>query len=291
VVKLIYHNADFDGLCSAAIVLRHFDDRKVEMIGINYGDDFPWNEIDKGETVYMVDFSLEPFEKMRDLAFRCDLWWIDHHKSVIEEEKKSGLLFLGVRRDGTAACTLCWESFHGKGHLPAAVELLSRYDVWDKDKEGIVDAFQLGMKTYRRSQVMPDSSLWDDLFEDKDGIVQKIIAKGTVISEYHRGICERYAKGYSFEKEMFGLRAICCNVATFNSNFFDSVYDPEKHDIMIMFCTTKKESCVVSLYSTKPEVDCGKIAKTMGGGGHAGAAGFHIESAEKLFRLNPLIKP
>ena len=30
----------------------------------------------------------------------------------------------------------------------------------------------------------------------------------------------------------------------------------------------------VSLYSTKPEIDCGAIAKTYGGGGHVGAAGF-----------------
>jgi nanoRNase/pAp phosphatase (c-di-AMP/oligoRNAs hydrolase) len=30
----------------------------------------------------------------------------------------------------------------------------------------------------------------------------------------------------------------------------------------------------VSLYSTKPEIDCGEIARTFGGGGHKGAAGF-----------------
>lgn len=33
----------------------------------------------------------------------------------------------------------------------------------------------------------------------------------------------------------------------------------------------------VSLYSTKPEVDCGAIAKLLGGGGHRGAAGFICE--------------
>ena len=70
------------------------------------------------------------------------------------------------------------------------------------------------------------------------------------------------------------LRCICLNTPLFSSQSFDSVYDPEKHDLMVPFAELANGKWKVSLYSTKPEIDCGAICKTFGGGGHKGAAGF-----------------
>ena len=73
-MKCFYHSADLDGHCSAAIVKAVCPE--CELIGINYGDAFPWDlfveaeERKSGsiilpakepETVYMVDFCLQPF--------------------------------------------------------------------------------------------------------------------------------------------------------------------------------------------------------------------------------------
>lgn len=68
--------------------------------------------------------------------------------------------------------------------------------------------------------------------------------------------------------------AICANRGFTNSQLFDSVYDSTRHDLMLVFCF-KKGRYHFNLYSDKSEIDCGKIAKTFGGGGHKGAAGFH----------------
>lgn len=64
-----------------------------------------------------------------------------------------------------------------------------------------------------------------------------------------------------------------------NSKVFDSVYDPEKHHMMITFCRLKPPAgkWTVSMYSTRDDVDCGAIAKSFGGG-HKGAAGFQCDS-------------
>ena len=70
------------------------------------------------------------------------------------------------------------------------------------------------------------------------------------------------------------IRAIACNTLVFNSQFFDGFYDPEKHDVMCAYCQLATGKWKVSLYSTKPEIDCGAICKTFGGGGHKQAAGF-----------------
>lgn len=51
----------------------------------------------------------------------------------------------------------------------------------------------------------------------------------------------------------------------------------EPYDLMITFVRRKDKLWNVSLYSTKPEIDCGEIAKSFGGGGHKGAAGFQCE--------------
>jgi len=48
----------------------------------------------------------------------------------------------------------------------------------------------------------------------------------------------------------------------------------EPYDLMITFVRRPDKLWDVSLYSTKPDVDCGAIAKSFGGGGHLGAAGF-----------------
>jgi hypothetical protein len=48
----------------------------------------------------------------------------------------------------------------------------------------------------------------------------------------------------------------------------------EPYDLMITFCRRSDKLWNVSLYSTKDNVDCGVIAKSFGGGGHKGAAGF-----------------
>jgi nanoRNase/pAp phosphatase (c-di-AMP/oligoRNAs hydrolase) len=65
------------------------------------------------------------------------------------------------------------------------------------------------------------------------------------------------------------------------SDRFASVYDPNKHEIMLGFAYENTDKITVSLYATHPLIDCGAIAKSCGeagpfpgGGGHKGAAGF-----------------
>lgn len=86
-----------------------------------------------------------------------------------------------------------------------------------------------------------------------------------------------------------GIRVLACNTIVFNSQFFEGFYNPEYHDVMVAYCQVHEKSKVyrgtvggqmkwkVSIYSTKPEIDCGAIAKAFGGGGHKGAAGFECD--------------
>ncbi len=289
-MKCFYH-ADLDGHCAGAIVKLKFPD--VQLYEINYGWKFPWDEISPGEGVFMVDFALQPHSDMERLQKRCNLTWIDHHKTAIEA---AGIGFdpPGLRMVGRAACDLAWEYLFPGLPLPLAVKLLGEYDVWDHADDRTLP-FQYGMKL-ARSNPANDMSIWVELLGGNDKLLDVIMKQGELILQYENKQNQDYCKAYSFESKIsftqidpipnlsFGcitsrvvLKAICCNRGNASSKLFDSVWDPDKYDIMVTFIRLASKKWTVSLYSTKPEVDCGRIAKHYGGGGHAGAAGFQCD--------------
>ena len=275
-MKCFYHKSDLDGRCSGTIVT--MIGNECEMIGVDYNDSLLQmvndDRIDliKNETVYMVDFSFSNIKDMIWLNDLCDFHWIDHHKSAIE--KMDGFKCKGLREIGKSGCELTWEYLFPDKKMPEFVRLLGRYDVWDH-KDADVLPFQSGMRM--QDDTMPESNIWDDLLNDDGSLIERIINSGRTILSYERKQNEIYAKGMHYETEFEGLRAIVINKAFQNSKIFDSVYDPEKHDVMILF-GVKPNEFKYSIYSTKDEVDVSKIAVKYGGGGHKGAAGFYSKT-------------
>jgi len=275
-MKCFYHSADLDGHCSGAIIKREFP--RCEIIGINYGDEFPWDKIQPNEKIFMVDFSLQPFDGMERLNNICMLHWIDHHKTAIDEaHKRSFLAYQQHIENGLAGCELTWEYIYGKScTTPLGVRLLGRYDVWDNSDSRTLP-FQYGMRNF--ANTFPDNiELWEKIFSS-DSFCETIIEQGELLLEYERKQNEKFCKAYSFETVFDGMKAICANRGFCNSKLFDSVYDPSRHHLMISFVRMKypKKLWTVSLYSTREDVDCGAIAKKYGGGGHNGAAGFQTK--------------
>lgn len=289
-----YHIADLDGKCSA-VIARLVYNCVVEMYGIDYGWKFPWDKV-QGRDVIMVDFSLEPFSDMERLLTEAkNLIWIDHHKTAIEAYANWRITnpafsqkIDGIREVGKAGCELAWQHFIG-GDPPPVVKLLGRYDVWDNkdEKEWAMRVlpFQYGM---RALNLEVDDPYWNTLFYPANPAdsaqVHNIITSGAAILAYENQQNALYAKVCAFETVMAEpievgkpcrqLRVIACNKALTNSRLFDSVWDPEKYDLMAAFYLQKGGTWKVSLYTTKNDVDVSVLAKARGGGGHAKAAGF-----------------
>lgn len=272
-MKCFYHSADLDGHCSGAIVKLKYSE--CEMIGINYGEKFPWERIRSGEDVFMVDFGLR-FSDMERLNKISNLTWIDHHKtSIVEAQernfKASGSQLLKV---GIAACELTWMHLNNCiyfSKIPWAVKLLGRYDVWDHRNKNILP-FQYGMRQLKDTS--PDNiQMWGRLFND-EAYVKKFLKKGQLFMDYEEVQNARYCKAHAFETEFNNMKVICVNRGNCNSIFFNSVYNPDRHCMMISFVRNPKKGWTVKLYATRDDIDCGAIAKSFGGGGHRGAAGF-----------------
>lgn len=305
---VVFHRADFDGVCSAAIVKRFVPD--CELYGIDYGDPFPWDKVEPLEAngmkslrrVFMVDFSLKP-DEMKRLSACCALVWCDHHKSALES--CFGLDIRGVRSTALAGCELTWEWFasrDGEGMMPVpeAVRLLGRYDVWDAQNPDWprIEAFQFGMRT--APELMdPADHFWEDVLDSGDNVQRAaegllylghFVSMGHTILRYRdqeaKALCADGAhleflfphgacpKKNETETGFDAWNLICLNTLQRGSWQFNSVWDPEKHDAMCVYGQLKDGRWRVSLYSTKEEVDCGAICKALGGGGHKGAAGF-----------------
>lgn len=272
----LYHKADLDGLCSGALVKLY--EKDCQMVGIDYGEKYDFPDPNTVSKIYLVDFSFQPIEKMQELADhigRDKVVWIDHHKSAIEEAQRTGLNTLpGVREIGKAGCELTWEHLYG-GPMPEAVALLGRYDVWDLQNPDVLP-FQYGMRS--KIQGVNDP-IWTSLLDhdcEAFTATKKILDQGRSILEYVKLDNEKYLASCGFESQLEGHTAIVLNRLA-SSQAFEGSYDPAKHDMMIAF-VRKNAAWRVSLFSTKPEVDCSAIAKKHGGGGHKGAAGFVCES-------------
>ena len=289
----IYHSRDLDGWCSAAIVQKKFPG--THLIGWDYGKPIPFDKLIPGEPVIMVDISFD-MDSMVKVAKNSgfNLTWIDHHISAINDYNSfmvnyttlGGEPFMtAVLENGIAACEGTWKHFFPNKPIPMAVELLGMYDTWRRDDirmwEAEILPFQMGMKLGCDSpETFPTTFFSEGLGYDTD-YVWDIIEEGRVILNYQTQINKTQCGSNAFGLTFKGLRAICLNGGGFNSDVFKSVYDEDKHDIMMPF-QFNGNYWVVSLYTTKEDIDCSKLAKEMGGGGHRKAAGFQIDNIYKL---------
>jgi len=280
--RIYFHSSDLDGHCSGAIC-KMFDP-EAELVGMNYDKKFPFEDITPEDEVYMVDFSLEPFEGMISLKEKCkELHWCDHHHSALEDAKKNDFKTSGLAYDGEAGCLLTWKYLFGQKPVPETVQLLSDYDTHKKNVlnwNSHVLPFQFGL---RMEETWPSDvygfGLWEKLLKfDSEGESAKLFTEqGVAALKYKKQTDIIACRGGSFPTVLDGIRCIAINSPGANSQTFESVWDPEMYDAMLNFFWKRGQWTVV-MFSDKEDVDVSETAVRHGGGGHKGAAGFQCKN-------------
>ena len=282
-IHIFYHSSDLDGHCGGAIIKYKFPDAKMH--AINYNQQFPLEKINQEkDTIIFVDFCLQPISEIIKLfnIFNERLILIDHHISTINDLKENNLnnKISGIRDINFSGCELAWKFFYPETETPYCVHLLGRYDIWDHQDPNTLP-FQFGMRLNDTWPNEKNITMWEnyfkDTFDNHDSIVSQTIEKGKVILEYQRQENEKYAKSCAFELIFQGYKAIAINKLLTNSQLFDSIWDENKYDLMIAFGIRSNGMWTMSFYTTKTNVDCSKLAKSFGGGGHAQAAGCSLK--------------
>jgi len=294
----VFHVADLDGHCSGEIVRRALGD--VDLIAANYTDDIPSVDVLSDRDVIVVDFHYKPWERMVELdqLVSGKLIWIDHHEDAVAEHDShaatTGRAFFGKRcseEHGPAACELAWKHFARLGKLkptlPRAVHLLGRYDAWEHDAVPNIVNFQYGMQA-RITDPRDTASrgLWGQLLQpardrDADMLIERIISEGCAVRDYITKQNALHAEQQAFTMSWQGYTCLFANRIFAGQEYFQSIWNPRKHDIMVLFGWTGK-SWKVSLRTTK-DIDVSKIAREYDGGGHPKAAAFY--AAKLPFRI------
>ena len=274
-----YHHDDADGRGAAAIISMFEEDRNHEnYIEVDYVQELPIDKISKDEKVYFVDYSfsektLPSLKKILEIT--NNVIWIDHHQSSLDLIKAHKELddIRGIRYNGISGMALAYMYLYDKldmREVPQYIQRVSDFDCFKFELGVDSEHFILGLQSYKYG---PLDEIWRTLYldsENGDALVESMIHTGRIIKAYNTNADADYLAKYGFEGELDGYSAIILNKRCYSAAFGDEI---NKHDIACCFWLVG-DSYTHSVFTTKKDIDCEKLAKKFGGGGHKGAAGF-----------------
>lgn len=269
----IYHKADWDGKCSAAIVhsYHQINHQPLTLYGMDYGETLPAGLADKHTNVYLVDFCLQPINQMlllRDQVKR--LVWIDHHKGPTEQARLYRQEFDGVQViDKPAACVLTWQWFFPTLLVPHGVKLLGDFDVWDHTDPDVL-WWQFGVRSVPSE---PTDKVWNDVFApfEPHGRHRDLLLRGKAVVSYRKKR-DAYIAAQKCHQVVFANRTwIVANHGPSDSYFFDTVQNEDVAGYVLYWHNGTKWK--LSLRTDRNDVDVSAVARRYGGNGHAKAAG------------------
>lgn len=286
---VIYHRADFDGLCSAAILYHKGGLKDATFIGLDYNDEFDELTIPDGSTVYIVDFALQPYVRMAHLSKRVNLIHIDHHISAIEALADCNDIkkyYNTIETPYISAAALVWayisEVQNDVGILPLVVEYVSLFDTWHHRNDPDILALQLGLKINTTGYKDPR---WRVMF-NTDKVTKQFIEQGLIIQKYIDATNTVMA-GNAFDINFEGLNFKALNAGKGGSLMFKIYNDSDCIDAYMSF-GYNGTIWTVSMYQHPKNGDCDilAIAKKYGGGGHKGACGFQIKDIQEVLNVS-----
>lgn len=295
-VAVVYHRIDGDGLCSQAVIAHALKDNpnigRLDVIGYNHGDRLP--VLSGYDKVFVADIAL-PGEVMLALYREKRLVWIDHHSTSIDEGVRLGYgRAPGLRRVGVGACELCWEHLYGRP-APLLVQLLSAYDVYDKERfdwESMTLPFQYGIRTRLGLSADAFSALFEASLDNgmNDNLVAWLLNDGRCILRYVRQVGWRSAGAYGFDVTVAGrYRALCVMTTEFGAVPLEGAAVKGGYDLIINVNRMDAETYKVSCFAAQGDAPL-HIGEYMRdhyhGGGHRNAAGGELtyRQFEKLIR-------
>lgn len=279
----IVHHTDLDGLFSAGIMLSMIPD--AACVPYDHGDPVPWDILGDDNMVYLVDLTLKPAD-MKKMADTHYLFWLDHHRTPVKDCMMSDPVLerLGQHcRFDLAGCGICWRHVNGDMPMPPLVQAVNDWDLGTRNFEN--DNIHFGLAIY---DLRPQTKLGREMLElcvsDRftPEMLDRLAEHGSKVKAY-QAQKDRQTLANAFvctlPDTVGGHRILLCNGGG-SSYMFEGL--PVFAEKKIPLCGSFKvqngkwEFGIYRAPGVKDAPDCSLIAKELGGGGHAGAAGFQI---------------
>lgn len=276
---IIFHGNCWDGF-GAAMVVRQFileccqPDPKIELVAGWYG--MPTPEVD-GLDVWIVDFSFPP-EQFSEIIDRArDVCWLDHHKTAVEACEAIAFErgVKGLRDMDRSGVRLAWDFLNGTPEpwTPWEVRYIEDRDLWrfaqpNSEEVGIwIRSHEMTVETWEK-------------FQNTD--VLNVMAEGRAMLAYHRRLVANAAANATW----FTIGGVTMPMVTASYDLGSDVCDfilREKDVPIAGYMLINRQGDWQYGFRSKPGFDCSEIAKRLGGGGHAQAAG--CKSPEPLHEV------
>jgi oligoribonuclease NrnB/cAMP/cGMP phosphodiesterase (DHH superfamily) len=278
----IWHKGCLDGFTSAWVV-RNFFAGAVDFFGGVYQEPPP--DV-TGRNVLMVDFSYKKdvIEEMRKTAKAILI--LDHHKTAEADLKgyqptadkvqqfphfpKDGecCAFFDMNRSGAG---LCWDFFFPGVPMPRFVQHVQDRDLWRFKMPGTKEVNTLAYSQQFSFEV------WDEMIHACDTLegARAMIAQGAGLERQRSKDCDSLIENGKRTMKIGGIEMPVVNAPNFCASEIGNRLS-ESHDCKCgaTYIDMKDGKRAWSLRSVDGGPDVSEIAKAMGGGGHAHAAGF-----------------
>ena len=296
-VCILFHR-DADGVLSALITYLYLisgrflgESFNVYAYDVNYGEDPEKLHLRKEYAeIYMVDFMDIPFVEYA-LKRTDKLVIFDHHKTkadITEEYAKNPKIEMHFDPNPKqAACKLIFETYahvfqsrlkpETFANLYKWVYYVNIWDTWQRDN---AVEFNKAISYKQALELLMTATPLRDLLDMLEYTDDRIL-------QMARGCLDH---SIAMHKELFQIMKLefkgkeytvaVCNTPHRSSLFYEQLKEAghikEDADLIMMWNRMNSEKVTASMYSLKPDIDVGEIAKHYGGGGHKGAAGFVV---------------
>jgi len=273
---IIYHSGCHDGMASAAVVNKAFNN-EAYTIPYSYNGKFDLGRLRKDEEVIMVDISM-PFEQMKYLNDNYDFTWIDHHVRDWDEDAKDfhpkGTRIIDTDRAG---CILCWDYYYKDQPIPPALELISNFDLWKIEHPGVLE-FDYACRSLDLRPIPKNQVFWDSVLSagsiEKNLFVKNLLYTGEGIARYQEELSGSAQSEIMFETNFAGYSATVANTRGFSSLFFNGS-EADTALLILYAWIAKIQAYRFSVYSNgRADINVAEILKPYHGGGRDGVGGF-----------------
>ena len=282
---IIYHDNCMDGFGALVVAAMALGAETCNPVAGKYGQSYtdftsPDSKFfDYHDTVYILDFSVEP----SILVGMCEKFhkvvWLDHHKTAIDKWKlfameqssmpNNLLCGLDMTRSGTG---ITWDYFFPHLPRPRWVDMIEDRDLWRFNYPS-TKQFHAGLSSYDKS--IP---VWNWLLGNEDR-VDSIIADGAAILRAHNQRVKEICDGGAIPITIDGQEGLAANCSGYYASDVGHELAERSGTFGATWYQAPSGNIKWSLRARTPSdapIDVAEIAKKFGGGGHKSAAGFTI---------------
>lgn len=263
---VLYHDNCRDGFGAALAAWCRFGDT-ADYQSVQYGRPAP--EVAGRDTVYILDFSFPRDELLRMAKRVGSVFVIDHHASAeralagLEGEAENLYCTFDMQHSGAV---LAWQHFFGDD-VPVLLQYIEDRDLW---RHALPRSEQVALGLGCLPQTFQS---WHEVIGAGNDGIRKLADAGAAVRQYLDLQIVRLTRNPP-RMRLFGHDVPVLNVPGFLASDVGNVLSQGEPFAATYFLTATQ--MVVSLRSAPEGLDVSRLAESVGGGGHAHAAGFTL---------------